>query len=319
MTSRLVCLDTVMVDVALDIGDLPPRGGDALSSQRTIAAGGGFNVMSAARRQGHDVAYLGQLGLGPMADLARATLEGEGVEILVNPRGPLDLGLCIVLVDQGAERTFVTSPGAELTLSGDELRRVRWREGDVLYVSGYDVVYPDLAQVVVPWLSELDAGVVVGFDPGPRALDIDDSVRDAVLSRTNWLLLNDAEARLLSNADSPEKAIRYFTDRYDFDGVVVRLGARGCVVRAREELWDVGGFSVTARDTNGAGDVHNGVMLAALVAGESVEVAARRANAAAALSVTVFGPATGPSQRATDEFLEDRAHEARPVVLEPNP
>jgi sugar/nucleoside kinase (ribokinase family) len=65
-------------------------------------------------------------------------------------------------------------------------------------------------------------------------------------------------------------------------------------------------FEVTAVDSNGAGDAHVGVFVAALGDGLSPERAARRANAAAALAVTRRGPATAPSREEVDRFLDGR-------------
>jgi len=65
----------------------------------------------------------------------------------------------------------------------------------------------------------------------------------------------------------------------------------------------VPGFAVEAVDTNGAGDTHTGVFLAALASGAGPAEAVRRANAAAALSVTRRGPATGPTAAELDAFL----------------
>ena len=51
-------------------------------------------------------------------------------------------------------------------------------------------------------------------------------------------------------------------------------------------------------------DAHSGAFLAALAAGLPPEDAARRANAAAALSTTRSGPATSPTRSELDAFLQ---------------
>jgi sugar/nucleoside kinase (ribokinase family) len=71
----------------------------------------------------------------------------------------------------------------------------------------------------------------------------------------------------------------------------------------------VPGFRVTVVDTNGAGDTHTGGFLAALADGADDAEAVRRANAAAALSVTKPGPATGPTRAELAEFLGSRQAE----------
>jgi sugar/nucleoside kinase (ribokinase family) len=89
--------------------------------------------------------------------------------------------------------------------------------------------------------------------------------------------------------------------------VLVRTGPDGCLLAGPgaggEGVVGVPGFPVTVVDTTGAGDTHTGVFLAALAAGADPAAAARRANAAAAISVTRPGPATAPTAAELDRFL----------------
>jgi sugar/nucleoside kinase (ribokinase family) len=303
----VVCLDTVMIDFALVVAQLPERGGDSLASRRLVTAGGGYNVMSAARRQGLDALYVGQLGEGPFADLARAIVVGEGIEVAVGPRGGRDLGVCVVLVEESGERTFVTSPGAELTLLPEDLAAVSLEPGDVVYVSGYNVVYPEVARTVSEWLGAVPSGVVVAFDPGPRAADIEADVMVTVLDRTDWLLCNAAEARHLSGRSTAQECARALHDRGGYSRVVVRDGAAGCAVAGDDIVAHAPGYAVTVVDTNGAGDVHNGVVIAEWSRGTPLEESLRRANAAAAIAISTFGPATCPTREVVDRFLVDRS------------
>jgi sugar/nucleoside kinase (ribokinase family) len=287
-------LDSVMVDVALRIDSLPLRGGDALAHQRLVSAGGGFNIMSAATRQGVTVGYAGQLGSGPFSVIATRSLSEEGIECLVPPRASSDIGACVVLVESTGERTFVTSPGAELTLSPLDLAAVALAPGDVVYLSGYNVVYPSLADTVVTWLEGVDDSVIVAFDPGPRVADIPMPLLRTVLARCDWLLCNNAEATYLTQSSDATDNARALFDQWGTMGVVVRDGARGCVAVIADQIIEAPGFSTNVIDTNGAGDVHNGVVLAELLAGTDLSTAVTRANAAASIAIAVFGSATCP-------------------------
>lgn len=304
-----MCLDTVMIDFSLIIDALPERGGDALSSQRLVTAGGGFNLMSAALRQGAHAVYVGQLGVGRFSDIARAILVDEGVHIALEARGPMDLGVCVVLVDATGERTFVTSPGAELTIRPEDLEGISLADGDVIYVSGYNVVYPEVADTVSDWLGRVPAEVVVAFDPGPRGADIDPVVLQKVLTRADWLLCNAAEARIVSAFADVVDAARHLQRQWGFDRVVVRDGADGCVGTTDEGVVRAPGFVTNVVDTNGAGDVHNGVVIAELLKGTPIEEALLRANAAAAIAIASFGPATCPGRDQVDALLRTQSRQ----------
>jgi sugar/nucleoside kinase (ribokinase family) len=83
------------------------------------------------------------------------------------------------------------------------------------------------------------------------------------------------------------------------------MGPRGCILAMPGSgILRIPAFEVTAVDSNGAGDAHVGVFVAALADGLSPERAARRANAASALAVTRRGPATAPSREEVDRFLD---------------
>ncbi len=299
-----------MIDFALIIRNLPERGGDSLASRRLVTAGGGFNVMSAARRQGVNALYVGQLGTGRFADIARGILLNEGIQLALTSRGDLDLGVCVVLVDETGERTFVTSPGAELTLSADDLTTLTLADGDVVYVSGYNVVYPEVAHQVSEWLTTLPTDVVVAFDPGPRAADIDREVMAQVVQRANWLLCNTAEAQLWCASDDAAYCAHELFSGGEHSLVVVRDGARGCVGASRNGLFLAPGFRAEVIDTNGAGDVHNGVVIAELLRGTALDEAMLRANAAASIAIESFGPATCPTRDLVDALLVAQPRES---------
>ncbi|WP_432942590.1 PfkB family carbohydrate kinase [Kribbella sp. CA-253562] len=280
---RLVHLGNVVVDLVLTVDNLPERGGDALAGSTDRATGGGFNVMAAASRLGIETSYYGVLGIGPFADQARVDLRREGIEF-PQPQCPeLDTGFVVVLVDGGGERTFVTSPGAEATLSDFPATSAN----DLVYVSGYSLLHAVNRETLVRRLPELRGTVF--FDPGPLVGQIPPDALEIAMSRADWVSCNAREAAVLGGEPAAAR------------GVIVRLGPEGC--RLGDQV--VPGFAVEAVDLNGAGDAHSGAFLAALAAGIEPLEAARRANAAAAIAVTRRGPATGPTRAELDAFLRD--------------
>ena len=297
----------MVVDVVLDIPALPERGGDVLASRTEVTAGGGFNVMSAAARQGLPVRYGGAHGSGPFAALARAALAAEGIEILLPATPGQDSGFVVSLVDAAGERTFLTSPGAEAALTAAALAGLAAGPGDVVYLSGYGLVQPSRT-ALLGWLAGLSARNVVVFDPGPLARSIPAAALDQVLSRATWLTCNAVEAGWLSGQAEPGAAARVLSQRAaPGAGVLVRTGPDGCLLsHPGTEPVHVPGFRVTVADTNGAGDTHTGTFIAALAQGLPELAAARAANAAAALSVTRRGPATGPAAAELARFLAAR-------------
>jgi sugar/nucleoside kinase (ribokinase family) len=310
---RLLHLGNVVVDVVLTVPALPEPGGDVLATSTETTAGGGFNVMAAARRQGLPVGYVGAIGAGPFAAVARAACAAEGIEVMQSARLGVDTGFVVSIVDRTGERTFLTSPGAEATLTAADLEPVRPGPRDAVYLSGYGLVHPSNRAALTGWLYRLDDSRIVIVDPGPLVLALPRDMLDRVLGRADWLTCNAREAALLTGSVDPLRALALLTERSGRAGVLVRLGPDGCLLGHRAGLVrQVPGFRVTAVDTNGAGDTHTGVFLAALADGAAEREAVRRANAAAALSVTRRGPATGPTRAELARFLDSRRSEHGP-------
>jgi sugar/nucleoside kinase (ribokinase family) len=310
--NRLVFAGEAIVDLLMWVPALPERGGDMLATSAAIEVGGGFNIMAAAVRQGLPVIYAGGHGTGPWGDRVRAALAAEGIGWLRTPDPDADTGFDVALVEAGGGRTFVTTLGAESLREPGAWDLVRVRPGDAVYVSGYGLVPPGSGQVLGAWAASLPPGVLLFVDPGPLVADIPPEVLDPVLARCDWWSCNQREGALLTGSDDPAEAARRLVRRTGRAGVIVRAGPDGCVVALRvpgEEtghrlsLTHIAAPAVTAVDTTGAGDAHSGVFLASLAAGLTAGEAARRANAAAALTVTRAGAATSPTRAELDRFL----------------
>jgi sugar/nucleoside kinase (ribokinase family) len=287
-----VLVGSAIVDIVMYVDRLPERGGDVIATDSSQQVGGGRNVLAAAARQGMRTLYAGRLGSGPFGTQITASLMSEGVELAVPPVKNGDSGFCVALIEPTGERTFATSMGVEAHLSEDDLAMVTMHPDDMLYVSGYDLVYPH-GRVIAGWLSRIpDVGLI--FDPSPLVDLIDAQVLGTVLRCTRWLSLNEHEAAALGD------------HRPLSGGVVIRTGERGCTVVQASRSDDVPGFQVDPVDTNGAGDAHVGAFAAALARGEDPVAAARAANAAAAIAVTRRGPASCPTLTETADWLKRR-------------
>jgi sugar/nucleoside kinase (ribokinase family) len=310
--TRLVFAGEAIVDLLMWVPALPERGGDMLAESAAVEVGGGFNIMAAAVRQGLRVVYAGGHGTGPWGDRVRAALAAEGIRLLRTPDPDADTGFDVALVEAGGERTFVTTLGAESLREPGAWDLISTEPGDAVYVSGYGLVPPRSGQVLGAWAAALPPGVLLFVDPGPLVADIPAAVLEPVLARCDWWSCNQREATLLTGSSDPAEAARRLVRRTGRADVIVRAGPDGCVIALRVSgpglepglsLSHVAAPAVTPVDTTGAGDAHSGVFLAGLAAGLTVTEAARRANAAAALTVTRAGAATSPTRAELHQFL----------------
>ncbi|TFY93563.1 sugar kinase [Pseudomonas nabeulensis] len=298
--SRLLHTGQVIVDLVMALDTLPATGGDVLAQSASFEAGGGFNVMAAARRNGLPVVYLGRHGNGRFGELARAAMQAEGVEMAQAASADKDTGLCVSLTEATTERTFISHIGAEGDLSAEDLANVVPQAGDYVYVSGYSLMLEGKAQALLDWVLALPRDIRVVFDPGPLVKAPDSALMVTLLPRIDIWTSNGPEALAFTGAGSLADALTELKQLLPDDALlVVRDGPNGCWVNAEH----VPGFKVKAVDSNGAGDAHAGVFIAGLASGLKPADAARRANAAAALAVTRWGPATSPGTAEIDAIL----------------
>jgi sugar/nucleoside kinase (ribokinase family) len=294
----------VIIDLVMAVDKLPQAGGDVLAQSASFEAGGGFNVMAAAQRNGLPVVYLGRHGTGRFGDLAREAMNVEGIQIGIADRAERDTGLCVAITDASAERSFVSYIGAEGELSAEDLASVPAEAGDYVYVSGYSLLHAGKAQPLVDWVLMLPEGVNVVFDPGPLVDSPDAPLMQALLPRIDVWTSNSVEALKITGATDIAQALDRLVGYLPRDVLmVVRDGPQGCWISQGSERRHVPGFKVEAVDSNGAGDAHAGVFVAGLAQGLSAFDAARRANAAAALAVTRWGPATSPGSAEVDALI----------------
>jgi sugar/nucleoside kinase (ribokinase family) len=307
---RLILVDSVVVDVVLNVNALPERGSDTFVERSDSFAGGGFNVMAAASRLGLASVYGGVVGFGPFATIAQEAMREEDIVVATPPNDALDTGFVVAIVEGDGERTFLTSNGAEATLSTAQLDELDVTESDFVYFSGYALLHESNARALLTFLTRIPATACFLFDPGPIVSEIPDAMLGAVFARVDWFSCNAREAQLLTESSDAEEAARVLRGRMNRGGAIVRTGAEGCVViGSDDDAVRVPGYPVVCIDSNGAGDCHVGAFAASLARHRSVIEAARMANAAAAMSVTIRGPATGPTWQELEEFLDQKKTE----------
>lgn len=331
---RVIHTGQALVDVVVDIPALPRRGGNVMARGFTRYAGGAVNVLVAAARTGAHAVHAGSHGTGVNGDLVRETFAREGVELSCGPLADVDTGICFVMIEPTAERTFVTTQGAERQITPQSLARSAPVAGDLVCVTGYSLLGPT-REPLLTWLESLPEGVVVVFDPGASFAELDAAVQHRILALTDvWTSNAEEAAGLVAGSRARSRAgSRTGSRAGDESGpatpaagqvgssvsavarllpgdavVIVRDGPRGCHLLERGHPAYLAGHPQHPVDTNGAGDAHTGVLVAERGLGADWVTAARRANAAGAIKVTRRGPATAPTRAEVDAFLAVHAH-----------
>lgn len=314
----IIHLAQVCVDLTLSVDHLPERGGDIFATKNGVSAGGGYNVLYAARKMGAPAIYMGAIGTGPMADIARKALNDIGVQMGGAVLDGVDTGYSVAMTEPDGERTFVSTRGAETMVPEDYYETIDLVDGDVVYLCGYSLTHRSNTEAIRRFARKnagWDKGHFV-FDVSPVVDLIDmDSLSDINLLKPIWSI-NERESAILCDRFGLGGAR---TDERDRCGllsshldapVVVRFGAGGawfCDAHEAEAIVHIPALHLTPVDTNGAGDTHAGVLCASLMQGMPIRDGLLLANCAAGLSTTVAGPATCPTKEVVMTAMHDLA------------
>ena len=301
---RVVLMGQILVDRVLQGAGPIHGGGSEWARDGGTHVGGGFNALVAARRMGAEAISLSPIGAGPHASMIEAALAREGI-VDAGPRvDGVDNGFCVAMIGHDAERTFISTKGAETmapeTAWADFVRTMS--PGDVLYIDGYLMGHPANREAAEAALRILPEGVRVLLDVSP-VIGIPESLptHHAIIS------MNSVEARTIAqqsrlNGYLPFGSLSCRLAQTLGHDTLIRLGASGALF-ARSASPDsetsaahIPTPTVDAVDTNGAGDAHSGVLAASLALGIPLERGLVLANCAGALASTVPGPASCPTR-----------------------
>ena len=318
---RVVLMGQILVDHVLQGARPIHGGGSEWARDGGTHVGGGFNALVAARRMGAEAISLSPIGTGPHASMIEAALAREGI-VDAGPRvDGVDNGFCVAMIGHDAERTFISTKGAETmtpeTAWADFVRTMN--PGDVLYIDGYLMDHPANREAAETALRVLPEGVRVLLDVSP-VIGIPESLptHHAIIS------MNSVEARAIAKQSRldgylPFDSLSCRLAQTLGRDTLIRLGASGAYF-ARSASPDsetsaahIPTPTIDAVDTNGAGDAHTGVLAASLALGIPLERGLVLANCAGALASTVPGPASCPTrsqiEAAADALAADAAAE----------
>ena len=301
---RVVLMGQILVDRVLQGARPIHGGGSEWARDGGTHVGGGFNALVAARRMGAEAISLSPIGAGPHASMIEAALAREGI-VDAGPRvDGVDNGFCVAMIGHDAERTFISTKGAETmtpeTAWADVVRTMS--PGDVLYIDGYLMDHPANREAAETALRVLPEGVRVLLDVSP-VIGIPESLptHHAIIS------MNSVEARAIAKQSRldgylPFDSLSCRLAQTLGRDTLIRLGASGAYF-ARSASPDsetsaahIPTPTIDAVDTNGAGDAHTGVLAASLALGIPLERGLVLANCAGALASTVPGPASCPTR-----------------------
>lgn len=265
---RLVVVGSVVGEIRIHVPNRPAIGGSVRATSNAVQAGGCFRTLGTARGLGLPVVLVGRVGDDPIGQLLRAALARIEVDTPVPPAtGPH--GYQVVAVENTGDLSRIEVGGVEGQLTRADIDQVPVRSDDAVLVCGSDLVSPQAGGAIAEWIVAGGLGdATLVFAPGSLALDVPETRFDAVMRRTDVLVVNRPQFALITGVTAPEDrrqaAMELVGSLAPEAMMLVRVDGEGCwLIRSDHALW----FDAPApRDTGATPEcrlsAHLGVFLA---------------------------------------------------------
>lgn len=275
-------------DMVIKTAQLPVAGETILGGTFFMNPGGkGANQAVAAARLGGDVTFICKTGNDIFGRQSKQLFEDEGIHtpyVFSDPDHPS--GVALITVDQNAENCIVVAPGANATLSVQNIEEAE----EVIEQADIVLIQLEIPIETVVYAVQVAAakGKKVILNPAPAC-----KLPDALLSNVSVITPNETEAEMLSgievnDIESARKAAQVIRNK-GVETVIITLGKEGALLLHDEEFTHIPAIKVDAVDTTAAGDVFNGAFAVALGENRSILEAIAFACKASAISVSRLG------------------------------
>ncbi len=279
---EVVALGSLHLDVIVRAPALPRLGETMVGDAVAFEPGGkGGNQAVAAATHGARVAMIGAIGHDAFGGMLRTHLAANGVDVShIAEHDGVASGMSVAVTEPGGDYGAIIVSGANLrlgALSPDAAALI----GGARWLMLQNEV-PDAANLAAASAARA-AGCRVILNAAPAR-----TAPPGLIAMVDVLVVNAIEAEDLSGiAVTDAMAAQAAATALCRDGAcaIVTAGGDGLALASDGACTSVAAHKVAVLSTHGAGDAFVGALAARLAAGDSIDVAARYANAAAALWV----------------------------------
>jgi len=284
----------------IQVPEYPPFNSKVELSDYIQAAGGEVaTTMVGLQRLGLKTSYVGRFGDDKEGDFGLRSLSDETVDVRFAEQieGARTQIAFIIIDERSGERTVIWYRDKLLAYNKKNAPTEAAALGKVLHFTPHDTQ----ACMQMARRAKKNAAIV--------SIDID-NVFDGVnelLPQIDILISSAEFPAKIVGIENKKESLREIKSRFGCKIVGMTLGETGSLILCENDFVETSGFQVPngCQDTTGAGDAFRVGLLYGLLKGESVEAAARMANAVATLKCRKLGARTAlPNAAELAKFLK---------------
>ena len=315
---KILVVGSLNMDLTASTRRVPNSGETVIGMKFQTAPGGkGLNQAVQCARLGAEVTMLGKVGRDDFGRALLAVASEAGVDvsrILTDESESTGVAMIQLEVsDAGTQNRITVCPGANYTVTADELAWVRSE------LPGYDMVILQfelpmpVVEAVAGWAHE--AGVPVMVNPAPAA-----PMSEKLLASATFLSPNEHEAALLADHpirvdggihfDDVEAVAAVFRAR-GVENLIITMGGNGSVIAGADGMHHTPCVKMPhVADPTAAGDSFVAAFCTALAAGLAQAQALAFASHAAAITVSRMGAINSlPTLTEVQALLRERGYD----------
>lgn len=271
-----------------------------IKSQTDTPGGSAANTIVGLARLGVDTSIIGKIAEDEDGDLIEYNLAVNGVytnNLIYSDTG--STGKCLGFVDSNGERCLYIDSGVNDEIKVGEINPLNIMRCKIMHYTSF---VGDSFNAQIDLLELLSQETLLSFDPGMLYVQKGFDALKPILERTNILLINESELRLLcNNNEAPLKELVIAFLDLGIETVVVKQGSSGVYAINNNEECHVEAFKCDVVDTTGAGDSFNSGFLYSYLKGYDLEKSCKIANWVASRAIQGFGMEKFPSLKELED------------------
>lgn len=309
----VACIGTCLLDISISGLDFENffKNEPNLADNISYGCGGdACNQSIVLSRLGYNVCFLGCIGNDFVGKFVINTLTDSGVDVShISTLESVPTAANDILIGKNDQKVYTISKNrtsrTELTTEDIDIDAVK--KAKIVSV-GSLFVHEKLDRGIDKILKaakESDSIICADVCPPNAACSFNQNLMSA-FPIIDYMFMNQNEAALLTDKDSPESAAEYMQN-LGIRNVIVKLGKNGCYVKTHESSFYHDSFVVNATDTTGAGDCFAAGFISALLSKKPVQDCVEFATACSAVTVQNVGATSGIRDRKQiDDFLKSQ-------------
>lgn len=295
MRHRLDCavVGDAMIDILLPLSNVRDiyslAQGGVTNTKMSLSPGGSANVAFYITKLGGTSVFMGKIGDDYFGKIFLEDLERNGIRASVSASKGENTGLVFALVFPDGERFFVVDRGANANLKYEDISFDLIRNSEYLYLTGFSFQDEETSGSIKRILEEIAKDIIIVFNPGAPNLakELRDSFIKVIHQYVSVLILNEAEARFLTECGSERETIDYLLSLADT--VALTKGDSGSAIARQGEIYYIKAAPVKVVDTTGAGDAYAAGFIYGLCQDWDVQTAGEFASKVAERVVSHLG------------------------------